>query len=268
MGRWALGAALGWLLSAGGVAHAQGYSVVGGEAPRAADAGTTVPATPPPAPTTGQATVAPAEGATATTNGQGTAVITNRGRGGTATVRATRGPGEYGGIVPGREVPAGIARQASRRAGRQEQGRIVVAWPGFQASPRGSRIFLAVTAQPTIVTQHAPGRLVYRLQNAVVPVRNNRRPLETGAFETPVERAYLRQRGRDVELVIELRAPVEPTLTQQADSAGLQYVFLDFPRWTPPDHVPLPVREGIRPAQPAPNGTAPLDEEVPPQVQP
>lgn len=229
-----------------GAARAQGYSVVGvrdAAAPSGslvssgADAGVRLPTSS----SEGHAVVTPVEGATEVPSREG-------------AVRSGRHPWEYGGLVPGRDgrVP-GLGGRMARLA----RDRVVVAWPGFQVTPEGSRIFVAVTAQPTIVTERAPGRWIYRLQNAVVLLRNNRRPLETEAFDTPVRRAWLRQRGRDVELVIELRADAEPRMTHQSDGTGLQYVFIDFPRWTPPDHVPLPVRQGIRPAQPERHETAP-----------
>jgi pyruvate/2-oxoglutarate dehydrogenase complex dihydrolipoamide acyltransferase (E2) component len=259
MVRFGWSAALLGALVAGGAAHAQGYSVVAGEG-RGADAGTAA------APTTTAPTPAPAPAnpsPEAAPSGVGEIRPARGGR--TAASRPTassapRHPWDYGGIVPGREVPPGLARRATQRAARQ--ARVVVAWPGFQTTPHGSRIFLAVTATPTVVPERAPGRLIYRLRNAAVPVSNNRRPLITSAFETPVERAYLRPRGRDVDLVIELRAPAEPTLSQQTGSDGLQYLFLDFARWTPPNHVPAPAREGIRPAAPV------VDEERPPAAQP
>lgn len=249
------------VLSAGGVALAQGYSVIGGggaQQPAGATSPTTTTSQPGAAPPSqqvpgaevpsGTANVRPARG-----NGRGQIRVSN-GEG--------RHPWEYGGVVPGNQVlPPGLTRADLQRA----RGRVVVAWPGFQMTPQGSRLFLAVTAQPQITVQRAPGRLIYRLDNAVVPVRNNTRPLVTSAFDSPVERAYLRQRGRSVEFVIELRNEVEPRLSQQADARGLDFVYVDFPAWHPPDHVPSVLSGGARPGTPA---TPVTDEERPPPVHP
>jgi hypothetical protein len=151
-----------------------------------------------------------------------------QGRSATADRSAAR---QYAGVVPsGDAFPPWLAA----RAAHYPPGRAVVAWSGFQMIPQGSRIFLLVTASTHVQVQRSPGRILYRFANATVPDRNNRRPLETQAFETPVRRAQLSQRGRDVELVIELRAEAEPQVSQQPGSNGLEFVFLDFPHWTAP----------------------------------
>ncbi len=136
---------------------------------------------------------------------------------------------EYAGVTPG-----GNELAVLRRWARGRRNRPAVAWPGFQMTPQGSRVFLAVTHSPSFTPVNEPGRLVYRLANAVIPLSNNRRVLETGAFSTPVTRAFLRSRGRDAELVIELRASSLPNVSQHDGPEGVTFVMLDFPQWTPP----------------------------------
>jgi hypothetical protein len=166
-------------------ATAQGYSV---EEPDSTDHHATTPA----AASHGSATV------TATRSASDGGTVSRE------RIANTRQPWEYGGVVPGNGVtPPGLSRHHLRNA----HGRTVVAWPGFQITPNGSRVFLAVTSQVALAPQpaRAPGRVVYRVLNSIVPVRNNRRALETEAFSTPLRRAYLRPHGRDVDLVLEMR---------------------------------------------------------------
>ncbi len=144
-------------------------------------------------------------------------------------------------------------------------------------TPTGSRVFVATTRPVTVSGPvHTPGRWIFVLGQAYIPLRNNRRPLETEAFETPVARTYVRQRGRDAELVVETRSDVEPHMTQQGGaSGGLSFVFVDFTAWMPPNHVPRMLRgprgqQGIRlsPGQEGASDAPPgSDDERPPPVQ-
>jgi hypothetical protein len=265
-------------------AFAQGYSVVGGGSTNAdappANGSTNV--APPPnaaANTTTPAGTATAAGGSATVSpatGSGTSTGNPR-----ATVTSTRHPWEYAGLTPGAtnaRIP-GLSRREARRAG----SRPVVAWPGFQMTPNGSRVFIATTRPVAIgPAQHTPGRWTYVISGAYIPLSNNRRPLVTQAFETPVDRAYVRQHGHDAEIVIEMQGDSQPQMSQQNDGGGgLSYIFFDFPRWTPPNHVPRPLRDeigtrgqsGIRLSPAADNGAAPVgtgtvtDDERPPPVQ-
>ena len=254
-------------------AHAQGYSVVGGGSthsdaqPAPATTGTATPATSPNAP---MATVTPAP---RSSEHLSRATVTPTGES-----PSGRQPWDYAGLTPGgagARIP-GLSRRETGRAGQ----RAVVAWPGFQMTPNGSRVFVATTRAVTVSgPQHTPGRYTYVLGAAYIPLSNNRRPLDTSAFETPIDRAYVRQHGRDAELVIETRSDSAPQMTQQnASGNGLSYLFFDFGRWTPPDHVPRMLRDqpgngrqpGVRlsPGQDttAP-ATAPGDDETPPPVE-
>jgi hypothetical protein len=168
------------------------------------------------------------------------ATITNAGagRGGNASVTAHRERAwwEYAGVTPGSSEYAVLRRWARRRS---RDGRVVVAWPGFQMTEQGSRLFLAVSAVPRITVITEPGRLVYRLERASVPLSNNRRALETVAFATPITRAYLRTRRGAVDLVVETRASgAQPTQSQQAGPEGITFIMLDFPRYSLPESGP------------------------------
>ncbi|MEI8258774.1 MAG: hypothetical protein WCJ30_24150 [Deltaproteobacteria bacterium] len=260
------------------LAHAQGYSVVGGGSTHG-DAQ--------PAPATGPAAGANTNTPPAAAGGdnsapEGSASVTAAGRGGPRAVVAPAGetasgrqPWDYAGLTPGSaaaRIP-GLSRREARRAG----SRAVVAWPGFQMTPTGSRVFVATTRPVTVSGPvHTPGRWTFVLAQAYIPLSNNRRPLETAAFETPVDRAYVRQRGHDAELVIETRADAQPQMTQQnGATGGLSLVFVDFQAWSPPNHVPRILRDrprgqqGVRlsPGQEGPGETPGVDDERPPPVQ-
>lgn len=185
----------------------------------------------------GQTSTSSSGAANSATNEQN-ASITNAGssRGGTVTAHRERAWWEYAGVTPGSSEYAVLRRWARRR---RRDGRVVVAWPGFQMTESGSRLFLAVSAVPRMTPVNEAGKLVYRLERASVPLSNNRRALETVAFATPITRAYLRTRRGSVELVIEMRASgVQPTQSQQAGPEGITFVMLDFPRYSAPDVSP------------------------------
>jgi hypothetical protein len=257
-----------------GAASAQGYRV-GGPEDRDGPASA-------PGPSSAAGTGASGDGSTS----QGTATVTPSAGGPSAprpgspaapTAPRERAWTEYAGIAPGRADVA-LLRRWARQRGRR--GGPVVAWPGFQLTATGSRVFLVVSSQATVTPVQEAGRRVYRVAGATVPLANNRRALETGAFATPVTRAFLRTTRGAVDLVIELRAAdVEPTLSQQAGPDGWSLIVLDFPRWNAPDRAPsdAPPPSGPRtattrpptdPAPEAPRGPDPQaagqDTERPP----
>jgi hypothetical protein len=146
--------------------------------------------------------------------------------------REPRRPEDYGGVSPGRpSIPPGLRR--AQRAGAVVP---VVAWPGFQVVPGGSRVFLAVTAQPVITeASRSPRQRVYHIERGRILLSNNRRPLVTEAFNTPLARAWLRPAGRGVDLVLELRADADPTIAQEAGPQGFQVVYVNLPPWQAPE---------------------------------
>lgn len=164
--------------------------------------------------------------------------LTGTGRGVRTREEREHGPDEYNGLTLGAaHLPRGFARRLRRGA------RPVVTWPGFQMTQDGSRLFFAVSGTNLQIDapQSANGRVVYRLHNASIYLHNTRRPLETGGFATPVERAYVRQARRDVELVVELRAQSQGNLTQQQGPDGVTFVLLDFPRYAAAEGVGVAV---------------------------
>lgn len=182
---------------------------------------------------------------------------------GIASPVIARRPEEYGGITPGMpSVPPGLRR--ARRPG----GATRVAWPGFQMVPGGSRLFVVLTSPQPVGEATRSGRTrVFRIPSSSILLSNNRRALITEAFPTPVSRAFLRPARGGTDLVVELRADVEPTISQETSSQGFHYVFLNFPTFSSPElaRIQLPSGAVLSVQEPV---TAPRAPVAPsPQVQ-
>lgn len=215
---------------------AQGYTVMGsGEAPAQQ---------PPPPPPGAQLVVQPAPSGQAPGNSGQTTVLSR-------TVTPRR-PEEYGGVTPGMPaVPPGFRRRP--RAG------TLAAWPGFQMVPGGSRVFVVLTNPVPPGDGGRNGRVrVFHLPGARISLSNNRRPLITEAFNTPVARAFLRPARGGADLVLELRADVEPSVTQETNGQGYHFVFFNFPAFTAPEQTRIVATSGdARPVVAPGAGVAP-----------
>ena len=122
----------------------------------------------------------------------------------------------------------------------------LVAWPGFQMVPGGSRLFVVLTsAQPVGEAQRAGRTRVYHIAGSRILLSNNRRPLITEAFNTPVSRAFLRPARGGTDLVVELRADVEPSLAQETSTQGYHFVFLNFPSFQAPEIARIVLPSGV-----------------------
>ncbi len=110
-----------------------------------------------------------------------------------------------------------------------------VTWPGFlMRDELGSRFFIQSTVplEFTVVTKK--NKITIQIKNAKVFLRNNSNPLVTTHFNTPVKRAYLKRRGKNVDVVLEMKTEVIPTVTQSAVGDGYHYMFIDFAPGTYP----------------------------------
>lgn len=120
----------------------------------------------------------------------------------------------------------------------------------------------------TQVTQ-SEGRVEVLLQGTRTHLRNTRRYLETRYFNTPVLRARIERRGEDLALVMHMRAPVSPQVTQRQGANGYQFIFVDFPSGAYiEDPAPAP-RAAEPPPEPRdepedPPSYGPRDDERPP----
>ena len=63
-------------------------------------------------------------------------------------------------------------------------------------------MFVELTAPPDYKVEEHKGGLLVTLKNTVVPLKNNRRPLRVGAFDTAVTDVETHEKGRDTQVVI------------------------------------------------------------------
>ena len=130
--------------------------------------------------------------------------------------------GWYRGVVPG------AARQPPRARRLAKTRHTFVTWPGFEMGSAGSRIFVQTTRPVTYRRADEPNRIVLVLEDTRIHLRNNRNPLVTEHFNTPVSRAFLRRQRRDTLLVIEMKVNVEPSIRQTVEGE-YHFLFVEFP---------------------------------------
>ncbi len=135
--------------------------------------------------------------------------------------------------------------------------------PGFRMMPDGSsKIFLQIHGSPSVKQIATRGGVTYVLSDCRVPMNNNRRPLMTQYFNTPIADARLRQFQGDVHLRIDLRATVAPT-PRLVELVPGKVVLLEvtFPAGNYQQYIPGDGRRGRSRAgrgapPPAPSGRA------------
>jgi hypothetical protein len=166
-----------------------------------------------------------------------------------AEVSPSRSVGEYAGVTPGTGNPPPRAGAVVRARPAK-----LLTWPGFQATAGGgSRFFLQVSGPVQIETRSSQGRFELVLKNTRAHLRNTFRPLDTRFFQTPVNRAKVERRRRDLAVVFELRGEATPNVSQGVGEGGFHFVYVDFPagQWGAAEPV-------------ATTPTPPADDEVPP----
>ncbi len=120
-----------------------------------------------------------------------------------------------------------------------------VTWPGFAMQPDGgSRVFLQTTGPLTYSVNEKKRRVVIKLGKVDVFLSNNRNPLVTKHFNTPLNRAYLKKRRKGLELILELKIKASPNIVQTTVQDGYNYLFVDFA----PGNYPKAEGPGTRPA--------------------
>jgi hypothetical protein len=104
-------------------------------------------------------------------------------------------------------------------------------WPGFQVRAGVPTVFLELTGQPDYEVAAQPGGLVVTLKHTVVPVRNNRRPLDVAYFDTQVSEVVARQHGERVLVTIRVKGRGRPTHREHVESAagGYQLLVVELP---------------------------------------
>ncbi len=142
-----------------------------------------------------------------------------------------------------------------------------VTWPGFvMRADGGSRIFIQTTRSLEYTKTDKKNKLYLKFKDAKVHLTNNRNPLVTIHFNTPVRRAYLKRAHKSVELAVEYKVSTQAAITQFADNDGYHYLFIDFPVGQYPvggDFGDRPSFKGI--GAPHSETTPIIDDEIPPQ---
>jgi hypothetical protein len=179
----------------------------------------------------------------------------------------------YEGVLPGSGRPPPASQRLARRTA------VILTWPGFQARDGGgSRFFVQTTRPVATEVRVTPQRIEVIFPRTTIHLANSRRWLETQFFNTPVERARLERRGRNMALVLHLRAQATPRVSVDAGEGGFYYTYVDF---DPGDYLPATPAEVPQPqgglgyvsgssAPPQERTTDPswgaMDEERPPPV--
>jgi len=153
-----------------------------------------------------------------------------------------------------------------------------ITWPGFLMRPDGgSRLFIQTTKELAFEKVAKKNRVQLQFQDTRVHLNNNRNPLVTVNFNTPLKTAFLKRHPKRIDLVMELKESVEIVVTQHVDPDGYCYLFVDFQPGkysTGGDWHPRPVVQqsatssndylmGLPAIPPAPPGE---DGEVPPAM--
>jgi hypothetical protein len=171
--------------------------------------------------------------------------------------------GIYAGVEPGEAVVPPAYRRIP--ALMQRTRATILTWPGFsQRGDGGSRFFVQTTGPVATDVRVEQNRVVILFRNTTIHVRNSGRWLETRFFNTPVTRARLERRRRDMALVLYMRGPATPVVSSGANGA-FHYTYVDFGpgAYAPVVSVPLGTGRGLEPV-PEIRGTG--LEPVPPQA--
>jgi hypothetical protein len=107
-------------------------------------------------------------------------------------------------------------------------------WTGFRKADEGALVILQTsTATPFEVGPASGKRVSVFLRGCRIHLDNNSRRLETRFFGTNVLSVQARQRKKDVEIIVTLKAPSVPTSRTEAGPDGSQNVVLAFPSDVP-----------------------------------
>jgi hypothetical protein len=107
-------------------------------------------------------------------------------------------------------------------------------WTGFRKADEGALVFLQTsTATPFEMGASSGKRISVFLRNCRIHLDNNSRRLETRFFGTNVLSVQARQRKKDVEIIVTMKAPSVPTSRTEAGPDGSQNVVLVFPADVP-----------------------------------
>ncbi len=106
-------------------------------------------------------------------------------------------------------------------------------YPGFRMKKDGtSEVWVQISQKVTVTPSIAAGHATFVLTGVEVGVRNNRNPLITEYFDTPLAQARLRRDKAGAQLVLVLREAVQPTQRIVDGPAGTMILYIDLPKAT------------------------------------
>lgn len=136
---------------------------------------------------------------------------------------------DYSGVSPGQGNTLPRVAELNKKPG------VWITWPGFHMLPDGtSQLFLQTTSSLTYSLKQSGNTFIIELGKVSVYLGNNRNPLVTTYFNTPLKRAYLKTKKKKLSLVLEMKNGVQPELLQRSHQDGYSYLFVKFPAWTNP----------------------------------
>lgn len=123
------------------------------------------------------------------------------------------------------------AASAPAKHSRYRKNGPVVNMPGFeQTGDGGSRLFVQLSQTVPVEERKANGSITYVLKGASPRVHNNTNALVTVHFNTPVAKARLVPKGKDLLFVIDLRSAATPTWKINEGPDKSQVLSIDFPK--------------------------------------
>ncbi|MGZ3454038.1 MAG: hypothetical protein ACXWUG_24650 [Polyangiales bacterium] len=151
-------------------------------------------------------------------------------------VSGTSGPGVVGGPKT-KTGKAAATAQKGTAAAKKASNITVAQWPGFRMLDDGSsEVLVDFSRDPVAPTEHkAAGSMTYVFKGAHVIKHNNKNPLITVHFNTPVMSVRLVPNKGALNLVIDMRpgANVVPTTSVRAGEGGESKIFaVKFPAGT------------------------------------
>ena len=134
--------------------------------------------------------------------------------------------GTYKGVAPGAQALPPHPPKLPVKKGPQR-----MTWSGFQVKDGVPTVFLELTSAPEYHVEDAPGEVVVTLKNTVVPLRNNRRPLQVGAFDTAVKEVSTQPKGHDVRVTIKTKGGDRPQHHERVEDAagGFRMLVIELP---------------------------------------
>jgi hypothetical protein len=127
-----------------------------------------------------------------------------------------------------RAMKAQKGKKKAQKAKREINGPVAT-FPAFRLlEDGGARVHVEISEKVPVSEHKAEGRVAYRIKGAAVPTSNNLRALDTQFFDTPVARVQLVEVDEDVDLVIDLKQPAQPS-HRLVESEGGVVLQVDFP---------------------------------------